>query len=326
MLYDLTKKVIKRPFHLFGLDIVRRSNAHKESNTKPERPAPPVFGEPFEALYDKPFSEWDTSNQLVFECALTRIMTRRAFGYGPDSWHPFIETLHEYRAGDASQYSGSVLECYYNEWQPADAQQALFGSTSGVTSKLTKVAPYAAVTPWEQKSPEKRGNYADMHMRRENEEQGYPDFGIDKGYNHFGPVSDTKGCIEYQRLVNVFESIKASGYKRSAGWDGDVGGILLRRGNSYGFLLSHGYHRLAAVAVLGYHAIPVRIRHPVPVDIRDSAYWPQVRRAVWTREQAETYFHHLFDFDSRAWARDRGLSREMDSSLNDPQGEVAGPA
>jgi hypothetical protein len=142
---------------------------------------------------------------------------------------------------------------------------------------------------------------------KENERTGYPDVGIEEGYKYFGPVSPRKGQIEYGRLCNVFESIKSNGFKRSPGWDGDIGGFLLRRGDDYRFVISFGHHRLAAVAALGYETVPVKIIHPVVVDRRDAPHWPQVKHGVWTQAEALRYFDHLFDFDSRTWAKRRGL-------------------
>ena len=131
--------------------------------------------------------------------------------------------------------------------------------------------------------------------------------GIEEGFNQFGPVSHRKGCIEYNRLVNVFESIQANGYQRSTEMDGDVGGMLLRHDSKYRFVVSQGHHRMAAVASLGRKRIPVRIICPIPVEVRDVEHWTQVKNGIWGRDSAVRYFKHLFDSNSRAWARKRNL-------------------
>lgn len=65
------------------------------------------------------------------------------------------------------------------------------------------------------------------------------------------------------------------------------------------------------MTALGFQTIPARFHRQHVVDIEMAEHWPQVRSGLWTQEQAEAYFNHLFDFDSRAWARARGLERTL---------------
>lgn len=137
------------------------------------------------------------------------------------------------------------------------------------------------------------------------------------GYQYPGPVSLKKGRLEYERLVNIYESIRDHGYDRT---QGHAHFLLLRRGESYRFLVQgDGNHRTAAMAALGFKTIPAVFQRPVVIDISMADYWPQECNGIWSREQAIAYFNHLFDFDSREWARDRGVltnKKELDRILN----------
>ena len=77
-------------------------------------------------------------------------------------------------------------------------------------------------------------------------------------------------------------------------------------GCEYRFVASQGHHRVAAVASLGRRRIPVRIICPIPIEVRDVERWTQVKNGIWGRDS----FKHLFDLDSREWAREHGLLRK----------------
>lgn len=151
-------------------------------------------------------------------------------------------------------------------------------------------------------------------MKADNEKAGHPGVGTEEGCKYFGPVSSRKGRIEYESLCRTFESIKFDGFKRDSGFDGDIGGFLLRRDEDYRLVVSYGHHRLAAVAALEYETIPAKIVHPVVVCRRDAPYWSQVKRGAWTQDEAVRCFDLLFDFDSRTWAQKRGLLEETPSA------------
>jgi hypothetical protein len=142
---------------------------------------------------------------------------------------------------------------------------------------------------------------------------GDRDWSLDAdGYQYHGPVSRRKGRLEYRRLVNIYESIEERGYERQLG---HAHFLVLKRGDEFRFSgIGPGNHRAAAMAALGYETIPAIFYKFHVVDVEMAEYWPQVSRGVWSQAQAEAYLHHLFDFDSRAWARDRGLLREQTAS------------
>lgn len=168
--------------------------------------------------------------------------------------------------------------------------------------------------PWARNSPEERAATTRTFVKADNEKAGHPGVGIEEGCKYFGPVSSRKGRIEYESLCRTFESIKFDGFKRDSGFDGDIGGFLLRRDEDYRLVVSYGHHRLAAVAALEYETIPAKIVHPVVVFRRDAPHWSQVKRGAWTQDEAVRCFDLLFDFDSRTWAQKRGLLEETPSA------------
>jgi len=113
-----------------------------------------------------------------------------------------------------------------------------------------------------------------------------------------------KGKMEARRLKQVYESLKQRGYDRRYG---RVQFLVLKRGRDYRFLnAASGHHRTAAMSALGHNAVPGVFWRPHVVDIDMARYWPQVQLGLWTEEEAVAYLNHLFDFDSKAWARRRG--------------------
>ena len=156
MLYNLLRRAATKLFRLPGLTRYEGSSP------------PPVFDHPLEALYES-----DRAGPPVYESPLNRIVTKWGFGYGPDSWHPFVKTLNDYKTGNVTQYAGSTLEHFYDQWQPADAQEALLGSAQRAPG-LKDSPPFAASAPWERLSPREGAERAKKHTQAENKREGYP--------------------------------------------------------------------------------------------------------------------------------------------------------
>jgi len=62
---------------------------------------------------------------------------------------------------------------------------------------------------------------------------------------------------------------------------------------------------------LAIHIFPAQFKvdHFV-ADVKDAAYWPQVRSGLWTVHEALAYADHLFHFDSKSWAQAMNLFDE----------------
>jgi len=265
---------------------------------------PPVKDHPLKALYD-------TDGWAAFKCEVSKSIIREGFSYSLKEWHPYVALLRHYKAGKAKTYEQSILKDYYDVFQPRDAAEVLTCATSDVVN-LRDLHPLAAVTPWSPKSPHETQKKARHSVEIENREEGYTDLSVEDGTPSYGPVASEKGLMEYNRLVRTFNSIQSYGYVRGKEgevreWGKDINGILLFRNGDYRLLVQSGYHRMAAVAASGYERIPVCFARRAVIRPEDADYWPQVRSGLWSKKDAIQYFNDLFDFDSRKWARERGL-------------------
>jgi len=297
MSYDLVRKAIKKPLHMLGLDLVRREN----TTSTPE--AISILDDPLEALCYEQAGE-----RVAFRCPLENVVDIRGHGYVPEKWHPFVEALREYGAGQCSSYDDSLLRAYYDTHQPESAADAYPGFED-VPESFHDYPPHRyRLLPWSANTPDDIDERVRYWTHKDNEEHGYPGLTLSSdGNKSHGPVSTEKGRMEFKRLTDVFESINNEGYDSRFGYPHFR---ILKRGDEYLFNPVRGKHRTAATAALGYDKIPAVYYRASVVDISMVEYWPQVRRGVWSRDQAISYVDHLFDFDSRSWAKKRNLTLE----------------
>jgi hypothetical protein len=265
----------------------------------------PLVDDPVEALF-----ECQGGRETAFLCPIERCTHFIGFGFSPADWHPFVATLLEYREGSASRFEDSVLRAYYDVWRPGSAAEAVAGLEPGPLG-LRDLPPHCFyLTPWTAWTAERVTEDTLYWSAQENEEHGDP--GLDfrtHGLGYFGPTHPRKGRMEFRRLTTIHDLIASRGYDRT---HGDVVVRVLERGHEWRYLVDGGgYHRTAAVAAVGHETVPARFRAPFTIRVEDAEHWPQVRRGVWRLDEAVRYFHHLFDFDGRSWARERGLLPEQ---------------
>jgi hypothetical protein len=162
---------------------------------------------------------------------------------------------------------------------------------------LDEQPPYIYHLPWDDYTIEERAAYMRRIIELENAALGEPGLTSSDGYTLHGPVSAGKGLLELRRTLDLLHSISYLGYDRHRG---DVTVQVLTDGNHVRYLIVHGHHRAAAMAAQAYEyipAIPQSLVHERFVD-----HWPGVYQGFWSRKDALAYLHHLFEFDSRAWA------------------------
>jgi hypothetical protein len=218
-----------------------------------------------------------------------------------DGWHPFVQAALEHIEKGTRQYEGSRLEKFYASWKPRNAREALLAELSG-PKVLDEHAPYVKHMPWSHRTVEESEAFMARVIEIENTAFGDRTLAAESGYGLQGPVSKEKGGLEYKRLIGVLTSIRTKGYDRSRG---DITVEVLHRAGQFRYVIKHGHHRAAAMAALGHRsipAIPVALVEPGEVD-----HWRGVYTRVWSRDEALSYFDHLFDFDSLHWARVHGL-------------------
>jgi hypothetical protein len=258
---------------------------------------------------EDPIAAWylhRAGGQVAFPAPLQDCVIFNGLTFAAAGWHPFVATLKDRADGATEGYSGSILETFFDRWRPVTAAEALIGIEPERGNALHSLPPYAPPLPWQAEAPDQWVAQVEAIIHRQNRENGLPDLTIEAGFNHHGPVSREKGALEYQRLARVFESLRSSGYDRR---QGDIKVTVLRRKSALRYLVMSGHHRAAAAAVLKYERIPCVFGRPGLVCVDEVQYWPLVRSGVWSIEDARTYVDHLFDFDSREWARKQRLPR-----------------
>ena len=296
-LTEVAKALLQISLHKMGYAVQRYDPQENQSLG-----LAPLFEDPREALCYQ-----QGGKDAAFKCPIDRCVHAVGFSYGPDRWNPFVATLQEYEC-KGTDYDNALLKQYYQVWRPSSAREAIAGF-SNVPSCFGDLHPMCIhMTPWRTHSPSEVAKSVQSWYEKDHKRVDHPFSVGGSGLKYFGPVSAEKGRLEFNRFTQVYDSIKESGYDRHRG---ELPVQTLHRDGELLFLLQGNFHRTAAVAALGYEAIPATFASLHCIDVKDVDYWPQVRRGVWPRQAAIDYFNHLFDFDSMAWARERGLLSEQ---------------
>lgn len=141
-MYDHLKWLAKKPFHLFGLDLVRRP--------APDPPIspPPLLDCPLEALL-----RHQGGRRTAFECPLGKIIIPNGLSFGKQGYHPFTETVQEIHNDDITSYENSHLKVYYDTHKPHNAEESLinFDNTPKQFTNLPSYFFY--LLPWISHSP-----------------------------------------------------------------------------------------------------------------------------------------------------------------------------
>jgi hypothetical protein len=287
---------IRRAVRAFGVEIRRiRSDASEP---------PPLVDDPLEALH---LARGGAA--IAFRCPLDLASDTRGFTFGPHGWHPWIAELQDQQRRERSAFAGSLLERYFGNFQPRTALEALPGFEVGGGRCGLGALPSELfwLTPWMVGTPEELRTSVRAWTTRGAQQHGLVDYTPDRdGSPYHGPVSERLGQVEVGRMRSAHAALCEGGYDRRFG---DSLFYLVRRGRELRAVkFGSGYHRTAAAAALGHHAVPAQLREPLAVDVDDVDDWPQVRSGMWSREAALRYVDHLFDFDARAWARGHGLA------------------
>lgn len=282
----VVKKTIKSGLKYFGFELRRTRSS----------PIPQVYREPLEAVVAK-----KAGKPAAFCCPIGLCVIFNGLSFSSNGWHPFVAAAREYLSGYHTIYKGSILEKYYSVWQPQNALEALVG-VGGSPEELLSYPPYMINAPWYNFSHSEMLRLMSNIAKEESINYGKTPLTISDGYGLQGPVSYKKGALEYGRLISVLESIRLKGYDRSLG---DVEAHILKSNNQMRFRITHGHHRVSALAALGYDSVTVLPKMLISCDEVES--WPHVANNTWTTSQALEYFFHHFEFNSAQWAIDRGL-------------------
>lgn len=282
-------KLIKKPARLvldrFGLELVSKRTATEPAPLTP-------LEHPFDAHYQH--------GDVAFEVPLEKCMYPYHFSYDPVGWHPFVQTLTQYKADPALSYETSILHEYYRAYRPTTVLEAFFVTPQAraafADSELANlnIPPFAPFFPW------------DPHQPRTFAEKGLDPSQGNQGY---GPVSDAKGRLEFERLTHTYNSIETKGFKPGRSHDGDIRGYFLKVDDDYRFVVRQGLHRAAVLAAMNYENIRVRFYGPYPrtIFLSDLSNWPQVKGGTMRKDLAERIFEMFFEDNGRAKAEQLGL-------------------
>lgn len=201
------------------------------------------------------------------EVPMTLTTTEGAFALA-GGWHPFVAAIRD---------GPGVLTRFYGRVQPTS-----LGEFYGLPDidRPRQLGPRQL--PWMQQPRPYRG------------EKG---LGPEHGISLFGPCSREKIELEYARLAEVFESIKAHGYLPDR--FGDITGYFLFDDGQFRFVVRGGKHRAAALAAMGRTHLPVRLKPGwVPVVSLDTlAEWPLVQTGSIAAQIARCVFERYFEWD-----------------------------
>ncbi|MBE0655946.1 MAG: hypothetical protein IH594_19245 [Bacteroidales bacterium] len=129
------------------------------------------------------------------------------------------------------------------------------------------------------------------------------------GSSDLNPLQEPRRLAEnhFLRLYHLRNSIRGKGYNWLNHTHDPVQAFVLTRSQDHRILIFSGQHRIAVLSGLDYKSVPVRFVNKYIVNESGVNVWPLVRQGLWSSDDALIYFHHLFDFDSRAWAEQCGL-------------------
>lgn len=294
----ILSKVVNHSLGMLGFELKRKNF---KSNKKRDISPPIIFDDMKEALH---YTRGGTP--ASFSCPLDHFIHRTGLSFSTKGWHPYVETLREYEQNSNLKYENSTLKKYYEKWQPRTAAQAFIGFKN-TPKQFHHLPPHLIyLTPWNSLSVEQIDHLVRKWHEEDNIEHANAALPIEEhGFSDFGPVSDVKGKLEFMRIISVYNTLKKEDYDRK---HGDISVLVLKTNTKYRYInKGDGYHRSIAMVALGHDKVPVKFFNPWIICLDDIDYWPQVRKKVWSRDEAEGYFNYLFNFDSRLWAKNKGL-------------------
>lgn len=231
-----------------------------------------------------------------------------AFKLDIDSASPYVHTLTEYMQGKCNSYHGSPLECYYNTFQPRNIAE-LMGIERPSRMEFSLISALYAPHLWS--TCELKHIYDKRRRITERENRIAGDSrGIDEGASGFGPVSESKGQIEFKRLTATLESIRQRGFKPDKKGVDNLDGVCLYCSASGGWVIAinGGNHRAACLSVLKHENAVVQIS-PLGrggVFVREEASsWPIVQKNFICAEEARAIFDRTLmgtqPFSAKMW-------------------------
>lgn len=243
-----------------------------------------LFEGTFEALITQ-----STHDLMLMPTRIIKNILGWSFEPGYD--HPFTQGLLDYVLEPERHPTRTRMHSFYQTYTPKNLLEAFFNSTDdpllkGVNASalaiLTSTTSKTLITPWANESIP-MGGFA----------EGMPET---EGSHFLGPVSERHLLSEYQRLVEIYTSVKAHGFDVDKQTD-TIRGYFLKYYDEYRFIVVGGNHRVGVLNALGSNHVPIQI-HPqrIPiVSLEDLNNWPQVKNGVFDPHLARAMFLAFFE-------------------------------
>ena len=218
------------------------------------------------------------STAWTYRVPVSQLVGRPIFGYGEQSWHPFVAAIAQILREPEIPYDRSLLKRFYEVFTPttiADAHRLV------EPGPLHEIRALSLFEPWSVPPPPHDDPYSRHPV---------------PGSPLFGPASYAAGAAEWRRLKYVLSSVQKYGYQPDLFPRGRINVTVLRSLHSDRYLVRHGQHRAAVMAALGIESIEVGIHESLDriVDEVEVDSWPHVDSGLITREAALELFAGYF--------------------------------
>jgi hypothetical protein len=230
---------------------------------------------------------------FVFDCPIGKV--RSWGGRELTSRHPLVATLKKYNLTKNSQFKNSPLFDFSNDYYRIvkDAAECLNLSQKEAPG-LSGLDPRSAVYPWSRWSTDKQEKQYYLTLLDEHNVHANSTYNLTDEQNYL-----KRGHQEINRLIATYCSIEKKGYMRKSSYDGDISGELLLNNGEWIVLVTRGEHRIAALSVLNFKTVPIRIRYADIVRLDESEYWLNVANGVFSKNGAESVFDNIFKKDNQ---------------------------
>ncbi|MCA0754944.1 hypothetical protein KP806_07765 [Paenibacillus sp. N4] len=206
------------------------------------------------------------------------------YSYTANGWHYSGATIKQYILNPQLTYNDSILKIYYEKFQPKSLIEALFIKNNKITIPNDEQWP---ALPW-------------LHVAYKPR---------NSNYQHFGPNPDHYGKTEFSKTIDLYKKLSKNGYQPKSHRDGFIRGYFLKHYDDYRFVVSGGQHRIAALAMLGYKNIEVKIQpsYQRVIDIQKVHKWINVRNNKYNQEEAIQIFNLYFNENGKNKAKKIGI-------------------
>lgn len=230
---------------------------------------------------------------------IDRMVSRSAFPFRGDGWHPSIAALRQKIDDPTLGYRDTTLYEFYRRFQPETVHDVLL---DGIDIPRRTLASWPSVDSlidlWAATEGQVRTSQREIAYRK-----------VLPYSQYRGPTPEEYGANHLADCLRVYEGLTEYGYEPSVGGERQVTGYFLTRADDYRFVIGHGNHRVPAMSVFGLTALKVTLRRthlPVVAEERLDR-WTSERGGLLESGEAHAVFDRFFDDDSTARAAALGL-------------------